>query len=444
MSIFSRGLVAAMEDEAAANQELAIDETGADSMEADLVEAVDLGADIDEGTGEMEQTVQDADQLERHVEVLEDAEGEGGASAEVVEATEIAVEAICNRLGIYKTGIPALESFSTKSGRARNTRIAIEGIKDTIKRIWEAVKAAFRKMVDYVKNFFKKIFDVNERMLARINKLREKARNVEGTKGDKINGGGIGSLIPADKLDNPDAALKKDGSMDVVTQRSNELIVAAQGALGAITNEKAYSNFTGSIATFTNVSSSMTKSPDGMKWYDVGTIGTTSYGILLPTPVSTGNGESWFSKAGQIKVEGQTQKGLKDKGEIKPAEAGTVVKICNSLESIVEDFLKKEKTRLEALNDNIEKMTDAIDTVVDKLESEGSDDDGNKGGAERRATDVRKAVTSLSNAAVSIVTKVGMQTTRVCQAYLAYGERSIGSYSKSSKDNKKTANKDTF
>jgi hypothetical protein len=69
---------------------------------------------------EMEQTVKDADQLERHVEVLTDAEGEGGASPELIEATEIAVEGIYNRLGIYGgTGIPALESFSTKSGRRR-------------------------------------------------------------------------------------------------------------------------------------------------------------------------------------------------------------------------------------------------------------------------------------------------------------------------------------
>jgi hypothetical protein len=432
-----------MEDEAAANQELAIDETGADSMEADLVEAVDLGADIDEGTGEMEQTVQDADQLERHVEVLEDAEGEGGASAEVVEATEIAVEAICNRLGIYKTGIPALESFSTKSGRARNTRIAIEGIKDTIKRIWEAVKAAFRKMVDYVKNFFKKIFDVNERMLARINKLREKARNVEGTKGDKINGGGIGSVIPADKLTDPKGAIMHDGSFANVTDRANKLVASAKAAMQAVTNEAKYNSFSGELNDFKHLNGgSFKNAPDGMEWKGVATVGTTYYAILLPT--AKGNGEAWFSKAGQIKVEGQTQQGLKDKPEIKPADASDVVKICNVLESVVEDFLKKEKSNLESLQENIDSLTDAVDTVVDALSSENSDAEGNKGGAERRAADVRKAVTSLSNAAVSVITKVGMQTTRVCQAYLAYGERSIGSYSTSNKNTNKTTNKNTF
>jgi len=160
MSLFSRGLVAAMEDEAA-NQELAIDEAGAESMEADLVEAVDMAADIDSGTNEMEQTVKDADQLERHVEVLTDAEEEGGASPEVVEATEIAVEAIYNRLGIYSgTGIPALESFTTKTGRARYTTEAIESIKAKIKQIWEAVVNAFKKLVNYVKDFFAKLFDV--------------------------------------------------------------------------------------------------------------------------------------------------------------------------------------------------------------------------------------------------------------------------------------------
>ena len=123
--MFALGIVAAMESEAQ-NAELAIDEAGSESMEADLVETVDMAANIDSGTSEVEQTIKDAGQLERHVEVLTDAEGEGGAAPEVIEATEIAVEGICARLGIYGgTGIPALEAFSTKTGRQRNTRIAI-------------------------------------------------------------------------------------------------------------------------------------------------------------------------------------------------------------------------------------------------------------------------------------------------------------------------------
>mgnify|MGYP003604365882 CR=1 FL=1 len=132
-NMFNRGLVAAMEDEAQA-QAVAMDETGAESMEADLVETVDMAANIEQGTSEMEQTIADADQLEQHVEVLTDAEGEGGASPEVVEVTEIAVEGICRRLGIYGgAGLPALESFSTATGRARNTRFAIVSLRALFK-----------------------------------------------------------------------------------------------------------------------------------------------------------------------------------------------------------------------------------------------------------------------------------------------------------------------
>ena len=94
--MFALGIVAAMESEAQ-NAELAIDEAGSESMEADLVETVDMAANIDSGTSEVEQTIKDAGQLERHVEVLTDAEGEGGAAPEVIEATEIAVEIVSGR-----------------------------------------------------------------------------------------------------------------------------------------------------------------------------------------------------------------------------------------------------------------------------------------------------------------------------------------------------------
>ena len=58
MSIFAKGLVAAMEDETQA-AELAIDEAGADSAEADIVEATDISADVEAGTAEVEQASAD-------------------------------------------------------------------------------------------------------------------------------------------------------------------------------------------------------------------------------------------------------------------------------------------------------------------------------------------------------------------------------------------------
>jgi phage-related protein len=73
-----------------------------------------------------------------------------------------------------------LESFSTKSGRRRYTAEAIDGIKNKIKSIWEAVVNAFKKLVNYVKDFFSKLFDANKKMLSRIIALRVKAKSIKG------------------------------------------------------------------------------------------------------------------------------------------------------------------------------------------------------------------------------------------------------------------------
>ena len=134
MSIFAKGLVAAMEDETQA-AELAIDESGADSAEADIVEATDISADVEAGTAEVDQATADADTLERIADTAETAEAEGGLDPVAAEIAEIAVESIYTRLGVVRNSYPALESFSGKTGRKRATQIAVEDIKETVKKI---------------------------------------------------------------------------------------------------------------------------------------------------------------------------------------------------------------------------------------------------------------------------------------------------------------------
>lgn len=173
MSIFARGLVAAMEDETNA-AELGIDQTGAGSAEADMVEATDISADVEAGTSEIEQASADADTLGRIADTAQAAEADGGLDPVAAEVAEIAVEAIYARLGIKRSSYPALESFSGRSGRVRATRYAVEDIKETVKKIWAAIVVAFQKMYDFVKNFFAKIFDANRKLMARINSLEKR------------------------------------------------------------------------------------------------------------------------------------------------------------------------------------------------------------------------------------------------------------------------------
>lgn len=422
MSIFNgSGLVAAMESEGAQDTELAIDEAGAESMEADLVDAVDLAADIDSGSREIEGTMKDADQLERHVEVLGATEGEGGASEEVVQATEIAVEHIYQRLGIYSgTGIPALESFSTKHGKASSTRAAMEAIGENIKKIWEAVKMAFQKLVNYVKDFFSKLFDANQKMLGRVNSLRAKVKSVKGTSSGKIKASGIKGVIAGDALED---ARKGAGVGQIATAAKTLSGEANQisSAIKGVESDASYKAFTFSPS---GKGAAKSQAPDGMQWTAIYTVGTSTVAVLEPKGAKKGD-EAYKaaakSSAKVIKAEGKSAD-----GELAALDVGGMNSVLDGVEAAVRELIGQKAT-IAAAQGALEKSV----ADINKLASGGDKEDKELG---NRSTTARSAVTAMGNAAIKGLTLMGSETARVCQAYLTYVERSVGTFSEGAKD----------
>lgn len=423
MSFFNGGLVAAMEDESAANQtELAIDEAGADSLEADLVETVDLAANIDNGTREVEGTLKDADQLAEHVEVLTEAEGEGGASPELVESTTIAVEAIYSRLGIYGgSGIPALESFSTKHGKADNTRVAIESIGENLKKIWEAVKMAFTKLVNYVKDFFAKLFDANKKMLARVNSLRAKAKATKGTPGKSVKGSGIKGVINSAEL--------KDARKGAGV---GQIAAAAKGLSGHVNSVPAAIKGVESDADFKNYSyapsgkgAAKAQAPDGMQWTALYTVGTSTVALLEPKAAKKGKEAYEAAAKSSAKVIKAESKG---DGDVPVLDLTSVNAVLDGVEAAVNELMV-QKTVIATSQASLEKAV----AEIAKLSSAGDEKDKE---LSTRSTVARSAVTNVSNAAIKGLTLMGSETARVCQAYLTYVERSLATYSESDKGGK--------
>lgn len=419
--MFSRGIVAAMESEAQ-NAELAIDEAGSESMEADLVETVDMAADIDSGTNEVEQTIKDADQLERHVEVLTDAEGEGGAAPEVIEATEIAVEGICARLGIYGgTGIPALESFSTRTGRQRNTRIAIESITDKLKQIWNAVVGAFTKLVNYVKDFFNKLFDANKKMLGRVIALRAKAKKVKGTPKEKISGSGITNVIDE----------KNIGSLQTV--KIGESVSAATavlfGAGNFVAGVESQSNFDGVKVDFLSKLSggdAKASAPEKMVWKVVFEFAGNK--IIHCVPKESVSGKDAYELAAKYSV--KTEKVEKTGGgEIDVLKVDQVGSLLNAIETTVKSLMD-QKTE-------VTKVQSSVDKIIHQIKSLGSSGSSDDTEISNRSSKARSAVSALGNGSIKLITTVGSEVTRSCQAYLTYVDRSLSSYSEDNKKDEK-------
>ena len=426
MSIFNgSGLVAALEDESGQQAALAINTAGADSMEADLVEAVDLAGDIDSGTREIESTMKDADQLERHVEVLGATEGEGGASEEVVQATEIAVESIYARLGIHSgTGIPALESFSTKHGRAKSTKDAMEAIGENIKKIWEAVKMAFQKLVNYVKDFFGKLFDANQKMLGRVNALRAKVRDAKGSSSGKVKASGIKGVVANESL--KDA--RKGAGVGMIAGAAKTLsgeTVDIQSAIKGVESNEAFKAFS---FTPSGKGAAKAQAPDGMQWTAVFTVGTSTVALLEPKAAKKGEEAYKAAAKASAKVIKAEAKG---DGELAALDAAGMNAVLDGVESAVKELIGQKAT-LAAAQGSLEKAV----AEINKLASGGSKDDKEMG---NRSTVARSAVTALGNAAIKGLTLMGSESTRVCQAYLTYVERSVGTFSEGKKDKKDDA-----
>ena len=418
--MFSRGIVAAMEDEAGA--ELAMDEAGADSMEADLVETVDMSADIDSGTNEIEQTVKDADQLERHVEVLTDAEGEGGAAPEVIEATEIAVEAICNRLGIYGgTGIPALESFSTRSGRARSTRIAIETIGEKIKKIWEAVVNAFKKLINYVKDFFAKLFDANKKMLARIISLRVKAKSIKGVAKDKIKGSGIVNVLGA----NPNQMKLGGVSVSDGMKQAEKILELTESFVEGVSSQASFEK--ANLAGFGGGADAKASAPDKMAWKVIFEVAGNK--IIHCIPKESPKGKEAYEMAAKYSVKTEKSESKSD-GEIEVLTSQQITEMLNGTEVIVKQLIDQKQSIAK-----VQAEMDKTINTINSISSQSSKEDENAG---QRSVQARSAVTSLGNGGIKVITMVGSETTRSCQAMLTYVERSISAYSE---DNKKEEKK---
>ena len=91
-----------------------------------------------------------------------------GVPEEVVASLEPVLEALKNVVG-FKPGSMKV-SLEGLHGKER-TRVAVEGLKETAKKIWEAIKAAFNRMIE----FFKSIFTRQGRQRAAVEKKLDAA-----------------------------------------------------------------------------------------------------------------------------------------------------------------------------------------------------------------------------------------------------------------------------
>lgn len=216
--------VLAMEDDLEVDPNQNVVPESAVEVEQGSAELTSDAGEVEELVAATEEAEADLETVEQLQEVAEDSVEQGeGLSEQSAEIAEIAIESIHARLGISRRVIPSLESFGSSNSRVAATRIAIEGFKDTVKRIWEAIKAAFARLMDKIKGFFMGLFKNTDSLSKHLENLKARVQQMDdGMKKDKeeLSNGNLARAFSVKK--------KADMStVDVIFENSKNLLQGA-------------------------------------------------------------------------------------------------------------------------------------------------------------------------------------------------------------------------
>lgn len=157
------------------------DAEGADNLETHLLEVADSTAEGEAREQAIDEAEDTVEELEADLADAEVAQESGGLSKDAAAILQRNVANKLNRIGLAAPHAVAVESFGSASSRASSTRLAMEGIKDGIRRAWEAIIAAIKKSIQWVKDHFNKVFGSYEALVKRAKAVAQRAENTTGS-----------------------------------------------------------------------------------------------------------------------------------------------------------------------------------------------------------------------------------------------------------------------
>lgn len=152
----------------------------AESVETDMIDIAEDVAEQDTAADDLEETEEVAEALESIADALAVSAANGGMDKYSAQAVGIATQYLYDRVGIRAKAMPALESFGGTSSRIGATQLAMEEIKEQIKKIWEAIVNAIKKSIQWIKDFYVKVTQSFDKLEARAKSIAEKAGKVTG------------------------------------------------------------------------------------------------------------------------------------------------------------------------------------------------------------------------------------------------------------------------
>lgn len=424
---------------------------GEDSMENGLLEVQEAAQEVADNESAVDELTEVAEGLEEIADAVETAAEDGGLNPQAAEMLALGVESYTRRLGIESRVIPSLESFGGASNRQQATRVSLEGLRETIENVWNAIKAQIQKLITWVRDYYQRVWAAAPKIRKRAEDLLAKVDGLDGkTAKDKtVEAGGIvkalhlGGKFPADlgaEVKRVSASVKTAlaGSNTEYTANA-ELIATGVEGVSADNSEKlieGLKKFLGDSTLLADTTSiGATNGPDA---------GDDRFGndVDVKRSAELPGGVAIFAssrKAAQlnekalgadhvssisIKVMPFSKKAPDVKAEMPVLDIATMRAVCNGvveltteIENFKRDFEKADKAKAKIVKAG-DKFSDSI-----KRSKELSADAKTAANATMK---MLQALPRLTTAASDCAVSVGLGTSK---AALAAVEKSLGNYS---------------
>jgi hypothetical protein len=177
-----RGLLAVGMEDAGAD---VVEETGSGESETVVVEIIEAAGEVSQASDAVEQLEGASEALEAFAVMLDASIATGGIGMESASYVNLGVAAVMNSLGLQSIQLPAMEEFEGETDQLQATEVASEGIKETLKKMWETIKSAIARVWDAIQRFFGKLFGSIGQLEKKAADLKKRASGAKGKAKDE-------------------------------------------------------------------------------------------------------------------------------------------------------------------------------------------------------------------------------------------------------------------
>lgn len=415
------------------------------------------GQAVAQESADLDQLEDEQDEVEEAGEIIEqESEGLTPSAARLLHIT------MKNIVGkSHANKVIATENYqSGRSAQREAKNIALEGIKETLKAFWDAIKKQLKKFYGKVKGFFVKAFSAARKLSDRAKKLQDKANGTTGTIEEKSFSFGQTKAISVDGKYNDPATVtgglkevrsiiekilkvaKSDEYERIVDEAAglieatikdgkagNSVIPSGVNVLSKLA-EAGGKGFTTKKVTETKLEEMYVPKDDKVSSVEMSNSlpGGKAVFVVLGGVASGSKAEvEEFTKAirGTRTVLGNDKFNPRDvsEGDVKTLTTSQIDKVCDDVIEIAETSYTYEKA-WEKRDKFQEKLEREVDTIIKDV---NSDKDEN-GTVQRRARQYASSITGSVRRRTNFEAQFISYAVSTANAFLNYAERSLAQH----------------